>query len=207
MCRAHRNMPIVKQMWRRLLSRQLLAVLVGAALALSCGSAVRRRSSIDAETTSAKLRVVHMDPFEMFQLTSSPFRQSIVTDVLDDPTGTIRVSRLKLKILFGSAQEAPFIRHTEGGNVLDESVLAPGAIVTVVLPLGTATKCPAPVSPVDGRYLDQDTADRYDDLPCFEVEAHALGLVRGGQAPTDAASQRGSENKVRCASPRSPSGA
>jgi hypothetical protein len=143
---------------------------------LATGCRVPPIGSLGRTTGNVQLRVVHLDPAEILQLTISPLSQSMVVDVAMDPDAVFPSRRIKLRVRYWSSQSAPFLRSTAGGVVLDEAVLRPGALLRLRVQDTKEIRCPAPRVPADERYIDQETGGRFDHLPCYEVEASHLSL-------------------------------
>lgn len=112
----------------------------------------------------------------MWQLTAVPFHQVVLVELINDPTGTIDESRLKLDILFGTADTTPFLRRTTGGAVLDDNVLRPGTLLTVQSPLGKKSKCPSVIAEAEGS-RPPSTGGEDDALVCYEVDISKVSLM------------------------------
>jgi hypothetical protein len=112
----------------------------------------------------------------MWQLTAVPFHQVVLVELINDPTGTIGESRLKLDIQFGAADTSPFLRRTTGGAVLDDTVLRPGTLLTVQSPLGKRSPCPTVIPGAEGSH-PPSTGSADDALACYEVDISKMSLV------------------------------
>lgn len=155
-------------------SLRVSVLILIAAMLVSCRTTGTSRQTMSNGVAGIGARVVCIEPASMWQVTAAPFRQAIVVDVTDDPSNLIQDRRVKLVILFGTLADAPFLRKTEGGIVIDERVVTRGTYLRAYPPFERVGTCPAPV--LAGRFVDANVAGTYDDLPCYEMEVSSMAV-------------------------------
>ncbi len=124
------------------------------------------------DETTFDLRVVRVDPLDMWQLTDEPAVQGIVVDVVEDPGDTLSEEQVYLLLKFGPISKSQLLRREPGGLVLDTTVLKPGRLLTIRRPIGASVPCPVATAE-GGRSLAPKTPE---GLSCYAVEIESVFL-------------------------------